>query len=133
METALPRQTKYCSAIKDTLDQMGHASNAELLQRLQREFPNLSATTVHRATARLAERGEISLAPPDTQGAMRYDTTLTPHDHFACKSCNRLRDTNIVDTVRPLLEKQLDGCHISGRLVIYGTCHACTTKGGGKQ
>ncbi len=131
MEPTTSRQTKYCNAIKTTLQVLGHASNAELLAQLRADYPNLSATTVHRATARLAERGEIAVAPPDNQGAMRYDAVVTPHDHFACNSCNLLRNTDIVNTVIPTLEAQLEGCQISGRLVIYGTCHACTTKKGG--
>jgi Fur family transcriptional regulator, peroxide stress response regulator len=133
MEATTTRQTKYCNAIKTSLGTLGHASNSELLAQLRVDFPNLSATTVHRATARLADRGEIAVAPPDNQGAMRYDALVTPHDHFACNSCNLLKDTDIVKTVIPALESQLEGCQISGRLVIYGTCYACTTKKGGKR
>lgn len=133
METITPRQSKYCTAIKDALTAVGHASNAELLHSLQSFYPELSSTTVHRATARMAARGEIGLAPPDHQGAMRYDANTVPHDHFACTSCSTVRDADVVNAVVPALENQLDGCHISGRLIIYGTCHACTTKKEGKR
>lgn len=133
METVTPRQSKYCTPIKDALVAAGHASNADLLKSLQSFYPELSPTTVHRATARMAARGEIGVAPPDHQGAMRYDANILPHDHFACTSCSTVRDADVVNAVVPTLESQLDGCHISGRLIIYGTCHACTAKQGGKQ
>jgi hypothetical protein len=48
---AIPqRQTKYCQAIENVLAECGHATNAELLIELQKSFPDVSATTVHRAT-----------------------------------------------------------------------------------
>ena len=71
------RQSRYCTAIVSELQTLGHATNTQLLAALQRSYPTLSATTVHRATARLAQRGDIATAPPDSSGAMRYDTHTT--------------------------------------------------------
>lgn len=119
------RQTKYCQAIEASLLTVGHATNAELLKELQRAFPALSATTVHRATARLAERGVISVAPPSQDGAMRYDANALPHDHFMCTVCGRLRDADIKDKVVPIIESSIEDCHISGRLTISGICKQC--------
>lgn len=122
---ALQRQTKYCRAIASALDVRGHATNAELLADLRAAYPDLSATTVHRATARLAARGDIALAPPTTDGAMRYDSQTLPHDHFICSTCGNLRDTDIRDKLIPLLEESIGDCRISGRLTISGTCKSC--------
>lgn len=119
------RQTKYCQSIESMLDMLGHATNAQLLAELQKDFPSLSATTVHRATARLAERGTISIAPPTQDGSMRYDTNIRPHDHFMCTSCGLLRDTDIKSKVVPILETSIGDCQISGRLTISGTCKQC--------
>ena len=123
--TVTQRQTKYCQAIEVMLAPLGHATNAELLTELRKSFPSLSATTVHRATARLAARGGIALAPPAADGSMRYDTNIHPHDHFVCASCGLLRDTDIKAKVTPILESSMEGCHISGRLTISGTCKQC--------
>jgi len=119
------RQTKYCQAIKLTLQRLGHATNAELLQNLRLAFPSLSATTVHRATARLASRGIIAVAPSTPDGAMHYDTNPSPHDHFQCSSCGLLRDIDVKDKVIPILEASIEGCRISGQLTISGTCKRC--------
>jgi Fur family peroxide stress response transcriptional regulator len=123
---AIPqRQTKYCQAIENVLAECGHATNAELLIELQKSFPDVSATTVHRATARLADRGTIGIAPPTQDGSMQYDANTSPHDHFQCSNCGLLRDTNIKSKVIPILEASIDGCSISGQLTISGICKEC--------
>ena len=119
------RQTKYCTAIERLLEKWQHATNAELLAELQKTFPDVSATTVHRATARLAARGTIALAPAAKDGSMQYDSNVVPHDHFQCISCGMLRDTDIKDQVTPILEASIGDCHISGRLTIGGLCKTC--------
>lgn len=120
------RQTKYCQAIEYMLDSFGHATNAELLSKLRKTYPELSATTVHRATARLALRGKIAIAPPSPRdGSMRYDTNVTPHDHFQCTSCGILRDTDVREKVASILQASIEDCHVSGRLTISGICKQC--------
>lgn len=119
------RQTKYCRAIEDALATIGHATNAELLNMVQKTYPDVSATTVHRATARLAERGTIGVAPSRKDGSMQYDANAIPHDHFQCSVCGLLRDTNVKGKIIPILEASIDGCSISGQLTISGTCKHC--------
>lgn len=120
-----PRNTKYSQAIAAALEKAGHATNAELLSLLKEAFPDLSATTVHRVTARMAERGVISVAPSALDGSMRYDFNLNPHDHFTCVGCNNIRDLNVAAELLPKIEAELGGCKISGRLVVSGTCNHC--------
>jgi len=122
------RQTKYCQSIEVVLANIGHATNAQLLDVLQKTYADLSATTVHRATARLAARGTIGIAPTNKGGSTQYDTNITPHDHFQCLVCGLLKDTNIKDKVIPILEASIDGCSISGQLTISGICKKCTNK-----
>ena len=119
------RQTKYCNAIKSTLLVKGHSTNNDLRVELRKSFPELSATTVHRATARLASRGEIGLAPATRDGSMRYDANIKPHDHFLCNNCDTLRDTDVKEKITPILENSIGDCQISGRLTISGTCKNC--------
>ena len=126
MKTTSARQTKYCDAIKSALNSMGHATNSELLVELKKDFSELSATTVHRATARLAERGEIAIAPHTMDGVMRYDSNVSAHDHFLCNRCDMLRDADIMHDVASILESSIGGgCRISGRLTIGGVCKRC--------
>lgn len=119
------RQTKYCTAIVELLEVAGHATNLELLTELRRTYPTLSATTVHRATHRLAARGKIAFAPPASDGSARYDANIKAHDHFLCSSCGLLKDTDIKDQVVPILQAAIDGCNVSGRLTISGLCKQC--------
>lgn len=120
-----PRQTKYCQAIELEIAKLGHATNSELLQVLRKVYPDLSATTVHRATARLASRGTIGIAPSRNDGSMCYDANTTPHDHFQCLLCGILRDTDVKDKVIPILEESIGDCSISGQLTISGICKKC--------
>ena len=120
-----PRQTKYSTAIEETLRLVGHATNAELLAHLRFNYPDLSATTVHRATARLASRGAIAVAPATPDGSMRYDINTEPHDHFLCSSCGLLRDAYVKAQVTPILESAIAGCSIAGQLTISGICKTC--------
>ncbi len=122
------RQTKYCQAIESMLETFGHATNAKLLSELRKTYPELSATTVHRATARLALRGKIAVAPSSSDGSMRYDANTTPHDHFQCTTCGILRDTDVKDKVASILEQSIQDCQVSGRLTISGTCKQCKEK-----
>ena len=119
------RQTKYCRAISASLSSLGHATNNELLNRLRHDYPELSATTVHRATARLASRGEIKLAPAAKDGSMRYDANLMPHDHFLCINCDQLKDVDVKDKLNTILDSSICDCQISGRLTISGLCKHC--------
>lgn len=119
------RQTKYCKSIRVTLSELGHATNSELLHRLRNTYPELSATTVHRATTRLAARDEISIAPATKDGSMRYDSNLSPHDHFLCRSCDQLKDVRVMDKLNTILDKAICDCQISGRLTISGLCKDC--------
>lgn len=127
--TITERQTKYCLAIEELLKELGHATNAQLLEAIRMQFPDVSATTVHRATARLASRGKIAVAPTMIDGSMRYDANITPHDHFMCSNCGVLRDTDIKAQVKPILETEIGDCTISGRLTVSGLCKKCTKEG----
>ena len=119
------RTTKYTAAVLEYLSRVGHATNADILETLQADYPDLSATTVHRITCRLAERGELRLAP-SLSNNMRYDTNLEPHDHFMCNSCGILKDATLGATLRPAIEDAIgDGCAISGSLTVSGECKRC--------
>jgi Fur family transcriptional regulator, peroxide stress response regulator len=129
MNELVSRNTKYSMAVQEAILSVGHLTNAELIKILKSRFPGVSATTIHRSTARLQERGVITFAPTDKDGSMRYDANTTPHDHFICTNCGGLRDIDIADDVIPLVSKALGGCKITGRLVINGSCESCLNGG----
>jgi Fe2+ or Zn2+ uptake regulation protein len=131
-QSIIPRETKYTKEIPIIVSKLGHASNADLLYELQKLFPDVSATTVHRSTARLAERGILGIAPSDSQGSMRYDANILPHDHFVCTNCGGIRDIVVAENIIPTISKALGGCKITGRLLIQGSCETCLKKVGEK-
>ncbi len=121
--------TRYTQDVLEHVARIGHATNSELLGHLNASYPELSATTVHRITARLVERGTLAIAPVASGGVMRFDANTTEHDHFHCSSCDMLRDTTIADKIRPVLEQSIgEGCRITGSLVISGLCKNCNNE-----
>ncbi|MDK2898984.1 MAG: Fur family transcriptional regulator, peroxide stress response regulator [Patescibacteria group bacterium] len=122
------RRTKCCSEIRQQIELLGHATNYDLLLALRRSFPELSITTIHRATKRLALRGIIAIALPTKDGSMRYDANITPHDHFECSLCGKVYDINIKDKIITTLQSYMNNYDISGRLIINGVCKECIHK-----
>jgi Fur family peroxide stress response transcriptional regulator len=131
-QIVIPRETRYSKQITTLIAKLGHATNAEILKDLRSIYPDISATTVHRSSARLADRGVIALAPPDIHGSMRYDANIEPHDHFVCTNCGGIRDIDVAEKLTPEISKALGGCKITGRLLIHGSCETCLSKKEGK-
>lgn len=120
------RTTKYVTAVRALMSHLGHATNNELLGGLRSEYPDLSATTIHRITTRMVERGELQMAPSGQDNSMRFDANLSPHDHFLCERCGLLRDANLGAILRPEIERAIgNDCSISGSLTVSGICKQC--------
>lgn len=126
MPTIHERTTKYVSAVRRLMKAMGHATNHELIEALRLDYPDVSATTIHRITTRLHERGELQLAPNGIDNTLRYDANLAPHDHFKCEQCGLLRDAQLGNVIRPHIEEAIGSdCSISGSLTVSGICKQC--------
>ncbi len=126
MSVVHDRATKYTAAVREHMRRAGHATNADIIDVLRATYPELSATTVHRITARLVERGELRLAPSGRENVMRFDANVAPHDHFICEQCGLMKDAVLGEEVRPVLERAIgDGCSISGNLTVFGVCKYC--------
>jgi len=120
------RTTRYTIRVRETMEKMGHATNGELLAALHDAFPHLSATTIHRITTRMVERGELRLAPSGSDNNLRFDANTTAHDHFMCEKCGILKDASIGEQLRPQIEAAIgDDCSISGNLTVSGICKEC--------
>ena len=123
-----PRQTKYVDAVQETLTALGHATNQELLQVLRARYPEVSATTVHRVTARLWKHGLVGRAPKAADGSERYDTNSLLHHHFMCTVCNRVCDVPATPAAQAVVEqlKALSGeCALASTLSMQGICKKC--------
>ncbi|HEY1063828.1 MAG TPA: transcriptional repressor [Candidatus Saccharimonadales bacterium] len=122
------RSTATSTAVMRVINELGHASNAQILQALESEFPALTATTVHRITTRLHAQGRIAAAPATLQQAFRYDANTVPHDHFNCRGCDGLRDITVDRTLLDSVQEQLGNCKIQGSMVISGICSTCLAR-----
>ncbi len=125
MSVAPFRETKYCNAVRECIGQLGHASNSVIHKWVTAEYPDISATTIHRVTTRLYKRGAISIAPPDKNGSVRYDANIRPHDHFICEKCYRIKDIDIYDDIKPNIESCLGVTLSNARITITASCDTC--------
>lgn len=122
------RQTKYATAVYAALEKAKHATNAQILESVRQRYPEVSATTIHRVTHRLKERGIIGCAPKPTNGSERYDIKPSPHHHFMCITCSGICDVPETEQARQVIEqlKELSGeCAIAGTLTLRGVCKKC--------
>ena len=119
------RNTKYVSAIKSYLNNVGHATNLDILKVLKKTYPKVTATTVHRVTERLVKNNEFKIAPTSLGNSMRFDINNSDHDHFMCHDCERLRDVIIPESIVNSLKELVPGCHIESGLTIMGICSDC--------
>lgn len=131
MEVAIEkktRQTKYAKEVYGALSLLQHATNLEIQNEVRKIFPEVSATTIHRVTARLREQGLIGSAPKTDDGAERYDISPTQHHHFMCEKCDMVCDVPETEGATRVLRqlKELSGqCAIAGSLTMRGLCKSC--------
>lgn len=105
-----------------------HATNNQILDFARQLYPEVTATTIHRVTARLKERGIIACAPKTTTAEERYDIDPTPHHHFMCSTCDRLCDVPENEQSRAaveLLGSMSRRCTFAGMVTLQGTCEDC--------
>ena len=122
------RNTVQKEIIHHTLCEMGgHPSAAAVYDRVHRDHPTISRSTVYRVLARMAEEGRIlrlELGGSDS----RYDGEMTPHSHVRCRLCGAVEDIPLVRVEPPAedLGFLLEGCAV----VYRGLCPACRAKAG---
>lgn len=68
-----------------------HPSVDQIFQKLQKELPTLSKTTVYN-TLRLLEEKHLVSSVQSVSGELHYDRKIQPHSHLYCESCRRIFD-----------------------------------------
>lgn len=129
MTVVASRQTKYTEAVLEALAIYKHATNDQILGIVRQIYPEVSATTVHRVTVRLKERGIIGSAPKTVDASERYDVDPTPHHHFMCTRCDRLCSVPENEQSRKaveLLGSMSKRCKFAGTVTLQGVCEDCT-------
>lgn len=118
------RMTYQTKLVLDITKKLGHSSNADILMYARKTMPELSATTVHRITARLINNGYLQYGP-ELHDSRIIDANLSKHDHFVCKACNGIKDIYLEDTVREQIRSQVSHLSNNTNLTITGDCDLC--------
>lgn len=107
-------------ALRETRE---HPTAEMIYQALKPKNPSLSLGTVYRNLRLLSEEGRVIRMPFPVE---RYDADTSPHPHFVCTCCGRVRDLNLpYDPQLDRLAAQT-GCQVSGHTITFsGVCPQC--------
>ena len=102
-----------------------HFTALDLLERLQKRFPEIGKATMYRNLPVLVESGVLQEGPHDPNGQILYELSGEDHhDHIVCMDCGRIFEFH-----DSMIEKRQD--HISASLhftprdhrhVIFAAC-----------
>lgn len=121
MQTA--RKTWQKQAVYDALCALDHPTATEVYERVRKDYPTVSRSTVFRVLGGFSESGKakkIQLADSD----VRYDFRTEPHYHARCRVCGAVKDV-FFDSKTPISVRaeafEIDGCEME----FFGVCAAC--------
>lgn len=94
-----------------------HFTALDLLERLQKQFPEIGKATLYRNLPILVESGILQEGPHDSKGQVLYELSNdSHHDHIVCLDCRRIFEFH-----DDQLEKRQD--KISGDLCFTPRSH----------
>ena len=102
-----------------------HPTVDEIYTALSPTIPTLSKTTVYNTLKILSEQGAAQTLTIDERNTC-YDADTTPHAHFLCKRCGKVYDLTCNDTVRQVVDTDMDGHEVQEIHYYYkGICKQC--------
>lgn len=111
---------------KELLSGDDHPSAEQVHRRLQKKLPTIAIDTVYRTLATFDELGIANKLHVMNERTL-FDTNLTPHHHFVCTRCKKVKDvywSAFDDAVLPLSIEGL-GKVQSRHLELHGVCNDC--------
>ncbi len=130
--------TKERSAILRSFMNLGsgrHVAAEELHQEVKRHYPRIGLATVYRTlhlfcACGLTERHHFG------EGHTRYELTynIRHHDHLICTECQQIIEfeNRNIEKLQEQVARQNQFTIHSHKLELYGLCHTCATKKGGR-
>lgn len=101
-----------------------HPTAKDIYERILREIPTLSKTTVYN-TVKLFEKKGILQPLRIKEGETRYDMKAELHTHFRCRKCGNLYDLKSKESLIKKKE-EIEGHLVEGKCVCYlGVCKNC--------
>lgn len=111
--------------MKYLMEHRTHPTVDEIYTALSPTIPTLSKTTVYNTLKILSEQGAAQTLTIDERNTC-YDADTTPHAHFLCKRCGKVYDLACNDTVRQVVDTDMDGHKVQEIHYYYkGICKQC--------
>jgi Fur family transcriptional regulator, peroxide stress response regulator len=126
LRVTAPRVAILCALEKDRT----HPTAEQLFESLREGHPSLSLSTVYNTLEIFLQQGLCRRVNSD--GSLRVDGTLRPHDHAVCRSCGTIFDIDRKHFAVPSLPARLPhGLRVTGFHVEYDVvCTGCRNGGG---
>ena len=123
----MKRNTIQKHIVMETLREMNcHASAGMVYEEINKTYPTISRATVYRVLTEAAEAGEL-LRLHFAETDDRFDITLPPHAHIACRMCGMVRDVTFRTPWNPIADLDEDGGFTAERfhIELVGICPIC--------
>lgn len=121
------RNTFQKTAVYEMLQNMhDHPTADRVYERVRREYPSISRSTVYRILNQLSERGEIyKVVMP--AAADRFDYHKEPHYHIYCPVCKEVYDIGLkrMEDIEKEAEQVSDFKILSHSIIFEGICPHC--------
>jgi len=103
-----------------------HPTIDEIYQSLCPLIPTLSRTTVYNTLRMFSEVGAAQMITINDHHVV-YDGIITPHAHFVCRQCGKIKDFHDIQAVPTEHPRRMqEGCFIDEVQIYYkGVCPDC--------
>lgn len=106
-------------------EQPSHFSAQDLVDLIQKRFPDVGRSTVYRNLPIFVESGLIQEGPPKSDGQALYELSHEDHhDHIVCLDCQRIFEfhDDALEKRQDIASEKLSFIPRAHRHVIYGSC-----------
>lgn len=110
-----------------------HPTAEWVYNKLKPDYPQLSLGTVYRNLNQLADNGDIlRISIPGLPDM--FDSTIAPHYHLVCESCNSVQDIHLpelskeVQNMQHHIEKDMGASVTKHEIIFWTVCQNCKGK-----
>lgn len=103
-----------------------HFTALELLERLQKRFPEIGKATLYRNLPVLVESSVLQEGPHDANGQITYELAGTDHhDHIVCQDCKRIFEFHdeVIEKRQEKISESMNFTPRDHHHVVYASCN----------
>ncbi len=121
-----PQRLLIVSAIRDA---PGHVTAADIVRRVQLDFPHVDVSTVYRTLSMLADQRLITQTDMGRGESVYEWAAAESHHHLICQRCGDTRqlDGRIFADLARSLREEYDFVPFLDHFAIFGLCSGCAT------